>query len=101
MRPEEMKRATAWREGEIWFNGETLATAVEQFNRYSDQRVVVADPAIADLSVGRFYVDTDANDFVKALQAFGILALPPDPSSPDPSTIRLGRARSPPKLSPH
>ena len=102
IRPEEMKRAVAWKDGALLFNGETLARAVEEFNRYSYQRLVVADPSIANLRVGGFYMDGDADGFVKALQVgFGILVLPPDPSNPDPSIIRLGRAPTPPKLSRH
>ena len=102
MGPEEMKRAVAWKDGALLFNGETLARAVEEFNRYSYQRLVVADPSIANLRVGGFYMDGDADGFVKALQVgFGILVLPPDPSNPDPSIIRLGRAPTPPKLSRH
>jgi transmembrane sensor len=39
--------ATAWRTGRLIFDGETLAEAVAEFNRYNDLQLVVEDPRLA------------------------------------------------------
>ena len=38
---------TAWRSGRLIFDGETLAEAVAEFNRYNEVQIVVADPQLA------------------------------------------------------
>lgn len=38
---------TAWRSGRLIFDGETLAEAVAEFNRYNDVQIVVDDPQLA------------------------------------------------------
>jgi transmembrane sensor len=86
----EMARAIAWRDDHLWFSGEPLSAVVQEFNRYTPQRFVIADPAIANYKVGGMYLTSDAESFVKSLgDVFGIEVLPPDPA--DPTAIRLGR----------
>ena len=45
--PGEAQRALAWREGEVSFDGESLATAVAEINRHNRRQIVVEDPALA------------------------------------------------------
>lgn len=48
----------AWRRGEIVFDGETVAAAVAEFNRYNQRKIVLADPAIGERTiVGYFLID--------------------------------------------
>jgi transmembrane sensor len=62
-----LQQRTAWRDGVIELDGETLAQAVEEFNRYRVQPIVLGDPRLASLRVGgRFEVD-EANEFLMAL----------------------------------
>lgn len=42
----------SWHEGRLRFSGSKLTEVVEEFNRYNTRKLVVADPAIADLSIG-------------------------------------------------
>ena len=71
-----IRRRIAWRDGVIELQGETLAQAVEEFNRYSDAGLVIADPSLARLRVGgRFHTD-EADRFVNALEThFSIRAV--------------------------
>lgn len=65
--PAEIERSLAWRSGEIWLEGETLASAVEQFNRYNHQKLVIADRRLADQRiVGLFKIDRPG-DFASTL----------------------------------
>lgn len=64
---EEQERALSWRSGTIVLAGETLAEAVQEFNRYNTRRIVVADPAIAGLQLGGYFNAHDVDGFVKVL----------------------------------
>jgi transmembrane sensor len=51
----EIDRSLAWRQGQIALGGETLAYAVEEFNRYNERKVVIADSRLAaEKLVGQF-----------------------------------------------
>jgi transmembrane sensor len=55
--PAEIDRALAWRDGEISLEGETLSSAVLQFNRYNEQQLVLVDPDLGkERLVGLFKV---------------------------------------------
>lgn len=48
----------AWRKGMLVFDNMTLADAAAEFNRYNDQKLLIADPAVAKLTiVGKFRTD--------------------------------------------
>jgi transmembrane sensor len=48
----------AWRRGEIVFDGDTVAAAAEEFNRYNARKIVLGDPAIGQRTiVGYFLID--------------------------------------------
>lgn len=57
--PSEVSRELAWREGRLVFTDESLSSAVAQFARYSDTRIVVSDPVLARSGVAGVF---DAND---------------------------------------
>ena len=73
--PVEVERAVAWRQGRIAFEGETLAEAVKDFQRYSDTRIVIDDPAIAGEEVTGLFQATDPVGFAQAVAtSFGLRA---------------------------
>lgn len=45
--PAALDRDLAWRERRVILDGESLATAVEAFNRFNDRKIVIEDPALA------------------------------------------------------
>jgi transmembrane sensor len=65
--PVALSNTLAWREGAIVFDGEPLVQAIAELNRYSDTRLVVADPGIYDLRVGGRFRTGDVDGFLKAL----------------------------------
>ncbi|WP_336966553.1 FecR family protein [Sphingobium aquiterrae] len=66
--PNDADTVSAWRRGEIIFNGMPLDQAVAEFNRYLDKKLVVGDPAIGMIRLGgRFFVDDPAS-FLRSLQ---------------------------------
>jgi transmembrane sensor len=72
-----VSRKLGWMEGRVWFDQDTLSTAVAEFNRYNHRKLVIADPAIASVHVGGGFEATDPESFVSALErVFGIRGLP-------------------------
>ena len=64
---DERARKTSWLHDVLDFRGETLAQAVEDFNRYNGRQIVIDDPTIADRRVGGVFAKTDPESFVAAL----------------------------------
>jgi transmembrane sensor len=65
--PDERARKTAWLRDVLDFRGETLAQAVEEFNRYNLRKIVIDDPRIAERHVGGVFQNNDPESFVAAL----------------------------------
>jgi transmembrane sensor len=65
----ELRRQLAWRGGRIEFDGQTLQDAAAEFARYSDVRIVVADPALAREEIAGLYQCTDPVGFAQAVAA--------------------------------
>jgi transmembrane sensor len=62
-----IQRELAWREGRIAFEGETLSQAAAQFARYSDTRIVIADPALAQERITGLFQSNDPVGFSRAV----------------------------------
>jgi transmembrane sensor len=65
---QQLSSELAWREGAIIFDGETLADAIAEIERYTDARIVISDPQIAGLRVGGRFRTGDVQEFFDALQ---------------------------------
>ena len=65
--PPEVNKALAWQIGRIAFEGETLRKATEEFARYSDTRIVIDDPAVANMTITGLFVSNDPVGFAKAV----------------------------------
>jgi transmembrane sensor len=59
----------AWREGAIIFDGQTLAQAIAEIERYTDARIFVTDPYVAALRVGGRFRTDDVQGFFQGLEA--------------------------------
>lgn len=57
----------AWTEGWLVFDGQPLAEVIEQFNRYSERQIVIADSAIARIPVGGRFRADDPDSLLLAL----------------------------------
>lgn len=87
----DVRRKLAWTEGRIWFNGETLAEAAAEFNRYNHRRLTIADPAIAERTVGGSFENRALDEFVSAIELShpGVRAVRLRASDGSPGEIRL------------
>lgn len=65
----EISRELAWRDGRIAFEGETLAEAARSFERYSDIRIRLDDPAIARETITGLFQANDPVGFSQAVAA--------------------------------
>jgi transmembrane sensor len=65
-------RATSWRSGKLVFEGDRLADVVAEMNRYSREKLEIADPALEDRKVSGVFEPTEGQAFAKALDAYGI-----------------------------
>jgi transmembrane sensor len=65
-------RATSWTSGKLVFDGERLADVVAEMNRYSHERLEIADPALNGRRVSGVFEPTSGPAFAKALEAYGI-----------------------------
>ena len=63
----EVTRELAWRVGRLAFEGQTLSEAARMFSRYSEVRIVIDDPSIADETITGLYVSNDPVGFAKAV----------------------------------
>jgi transmembrane sensor len=71
--PKDVTRKLAWTAGYLAFQGETLDDAVQEFNRYNQRQIAIADPSIVTVQVGGNFKTTDLDSFIAALQrSFGI-----------------------------
>ncbi|OSZ68395.1 hypothetical protein CAP40_07355 [Sphingomonas sp. IBVSS2] len=67
LRTVDTERAMSWAEGQVFFENEPLASAVEEMNEYSSRKIVV-DPAVADLRINGMFRTSNQAGFLEALQ---------------------------------
>jgi transmembrane sensor len=64
----ELSNELAWRRGMLIFDRTTLAEAAAEFNRYNKTKLIIADPAIAQRSIGGKFSAADVHGFVEIMQ---------------------------------
>jgi transmembrane sensor len=62
-------RRLAWQNGQLEFDNTPLSEAVEEFNRYHRQQIVIADPAVATSTVGGRFAIGNSEGFVRLIEA--------------------------------
>ncbi|QJU60155.1 DUF4880 domain-containing protein [Sphingomonas sp. AP4-R1] len=68
-----IERALAWQGGEILFQDEPLAEAIADYNRYLTRKIVIVDPALADIRIGGRFTTSDPEPFLRGLRdGFGV-----------------------------
>ncbi len=67
--PADVERRIAWRKGLLVFNGQQLAAAAAEVNRYSELRVVIEDPTLARAEFMGVFKLGDARAFANAAAA--------------------------------
>lgn len=72
---QEIEAELSWQQGILVFRGETLEAVVEEVQRYTTARIVIADEAIRDVRVGGRFRVGDVDNLLLALrQTFGVEA---------------------------
>ncbi len=66
---EKLAQKLAWKNGKWIFDGETLTEVIAEANRYSNKKIQIVDPAIADLRVGGYFDAGDIDALLGALAA--------------------------------
>lgn len=73
--PADVEAVSAWRRGEIIFNGMRLDAAVGEFNRYLDKKLVIGDAVTGAIRLGgRFFIDDPASFLRSLRQGFDVMA---------------------------
>ena len=70
VRPADTARETSWLAGRLMFENETLATVAAEFDRYSEQKIAFADPALANVRITGTFRSRDVGAFVRALEKY-------------------------------
>jgi len=62
----DLTRQLAWRDGQIVLDGQTLAEAATEFNRYNDRKIEVSDARLADERFVGWFRTNDPEGFAEA-----------------------------------
>ena len=67
--PDDVERATSWRQGRLVFRNDPLATAVREINRYSLEKLYLDDnPRLDDIRISGVFRTGSTRTFVTAVQ---------------------------------
>ena len=80
-------QATAWENGEIVSDNDTLATVVARMNRYAQRPLIIDDPQTAELRISGVFHTDDVEGFVSTIEAY----LPVNAEKDSDGTTRLTR----------
>lgn len=72
------RKAVAWTERRLVFDGDSLATVVREVNRYNREQLVIADPALANQTISGVFNANDPATLLKFLEAVGGLQVERD-----------------------
>jgi len=67
--PMEVEQLLSWRTGYIVFRDTSLTDAVADFNRYTTRKIVIGDPAIANIRIGGNFRSDNADAFLSLIQS--------------------------------
>lgn len=71
--PERLDQALAWREGMLGFDHERLGDIALEFNRYNRKKIVIDDPAAANIRIGGTFPASEPRAFARLLRdAYGL-----------------------------
>ncbi|MBL8267172.1 FecR family protein [Steroidobacter sp.] len=61
---------SAWESGHLVFDGESLASVIERMSHYSAQRLLIADPRVAELRITGFFNAGDTAGFISTITEY-------------------------------
>jgi transmembrane sensor len=66
---EYIQRDLAWQQGMLIFNGEPLNKALAEVNRYSQQKIKIVDPQLANIPISGYFTTNSIDELIAALTA--------------------------------
>jgi transmembrane sensor len=88
------KRYLAWTRGQLSFDGQSIADAAAEFNRYNPQQIVVTDDEIGRIRIGGAYGSKNPEGFARAIEkTFSVQAVSVPSGGQGASTIFLKPAK--------
>lgn len=66
----DVAKIAGWRQGQLIFEGDTLAAAVAEMNRYSGCPIVLADPSLANLPVSGVFQAGHSRSFIETVTGY-------------------------------
>lgn len=73
--------ATSWRRGQLVFVRRPLGEVVDEINRYSEKKIVVADASLAEAPITGGFPEGDVEAFVRAVEGYGLATVSSDNDS--------------------
>lgn len=70
VRTTDPERDTSWRRGQVIFDNTRLADAIAEINRYSEAKIELADPNLADLRLSGAFATGRPTVFVEAVTSY-------------------------------
>ena len=64
------EHVTSWRRGQIIFENERLIDAIAEINRYSDKKIELTEPALADLRLSGGFATSRPAVFIEAITTY-------------------------------
>lgn len=61
---------TSWTKGRLIFNRQRLADVIEEMNRYSERKITLGDPRLADIPISGSFKPGDVTSFVAAMEDY-------------------------------
>jgi len=86
---QEIARRLSWKAGLLTFEGETVAQAIEEVNRYNPQQLSIRDPKLATKKLGGVFGAVDLDSFVSDLEVTLGLRAVMAPDNPNVIELRL------------
>jgi transmembrane sensor len=86
MRRTNVERSLAWRDRRLIFDGESLASVVEEFNRYNTRPLIIADPRLHDQRISGVFGANDPESLLDFLVKVDHISV----DRSDHSVIRIG-----------
>ena len=66
--PHQISEQLGWRRGVLVFDHTTLADAAAEFNRYNDRKLVIADNAVANITIDGTFPTKDVEAFTDVVR---------------------------------
>ncbi len=89
IRPVDAEKETGWTRGLLIYEATPLEQVAEELNRYSERKIVIEDPVVANRLVNGTFRANDIEGAVIALENYGLVRV----SSQDENVIRLAAAK--------